>query len=500
VPLVGAFSLLACTPVSPEVPFPSASSLDWTDAPLILAAEDEFQAEFYEAYDFYLREQFEWVLDAHEPGELLEHATLTQIALERGIFDNEDLFNFGDELFEYEFRPENGFGDKLSGSGPTIHRVHRARIGGPDAFSCSGCHSKGGLDGAGASTQNAYFVADGDQAESIVVRNPPHLLGQGPIEALAREMTIELQAHRSAAVQTATTTMRRGESPLIAKGVDFGVLKVSAEGVIDASGVEGVSADLIVRPFGWKGRHASIREVVEVSFRVHLGVLSSELQEKVRQGVLRAEDYGGGDWYDLDQDGVSLEIEDGMLTSVAAYLAQLEVPVVRPPGHEKLYLYYENGREAFDVAKCASCHIPSLDLIDPMITIASANQNARPVEINVALDGESPKTAYDASRKVFRVALFSDLKRHDMGENLASESIDGDIPKRLFLTRPLWGLAETAPYLHDGRANDIDEAIRLHEGEASASKDLYLAMSKPQQAALQIFLLSLSRTPHLELH
>jgi CxxC motif-containing protein (DUF1111 family) len=33
-------------------------------------------------------------------------------------------------------------------------------------------------------------------------------------------------------------------------------------------------------------------------------------------------------------------------------------------------------------------------------------------------------------------------------------------------TPPLWGVADSAPYLHDGRADTLEEAIRLHSGQA----------------------------------
>jgi len=36
-------------------------------------------------------------------------------------------------------------------------------------------------------------------------------------------------------------------------------------------------------------------------------------------------------------------------------------------------------------------------------------------------------------------------------------------------TPPLWGVARSAPYLHDGRAPTLEEAIRLHGGQGKDS-------------------------------
>jgi cytochrome c peroxidase len=64
-------------------------------------------------------------------------------------------------------------------------------------------------------------------------------------------------------------------------------------------------------------------------------------------------------------------------------------------------------------------------------------------------------------------------------------------------TPPLWGLRDSAPYLHDGRAGTIEEAIRLHGGEASASAQRFEKLPARDQAELQFFLLSLA-APNLE--
>jgi hypothetical protein len=120
------------------------------------------------AIDLRRRENFDRVLDAHDPGELVEHATLTDAAFDRSSLGVDTLFVVGDELFGYPFRPENGWGSgradrKAIGFTPQLRRVHRGPSGGPDAFGCFSCHSKGGPDGAGTQTQNAFLLGDGER-------------------------------------------------------------------------------------------------------------------------------------------------------------------------------------------------------------------------------------------------------------------------------------------------------------------------------------------------
>ena len=65
---------------------------------------------------------------------------------------------------------------------------------------------------------------------------------------------------------------------------------------------------------------------------------------------------------------------------------------------------------------------------------------------------------------------------------------------RRFMTARLWGVADTAPYLHDGRATTLTEAIVLHGGDAQDARDAYLRLSSRQQRDVIRFLRSL-KTP-----
>ena len=55
-------------------------------------------------------------------------------------------------------------------------------------------------------------------------------------------------------------------------------------------------------------------------------------------------------------------------------------------------------------------------------------------------------------------------------------------------TPPLWGLRDSAPYMHDGRAETILEAIAMHDGEGRGSRDRFFKLSFHDQQALLAFL------------
>ena len=57
-------------------------------------------------------------------------------------------------------------------------------------------------------------------------------------------------------------------------------------------------------------------------------------------------------------------------------------------------------------------------------------------------------------------------------------------------TTPLWGAASSAPYLHDGRAATLHDAIALHGGEAELTSRRYAALAPLDRQAVLDFLRS----------
>jgi len=433
-------------------------------------------------------ERDEEFLEAFEFGEDSEHIYVVQTHIDEGRYDVARLFQFGDSTFEHEFRKLDGYGQS---SRPVLMRVHDGAYGGLDGFSCAGCHAQGGVNGAGAATATAFYFGDGKRTSSAVARNPPAVLGLGFVQKLADEMSNDLARVRHRALNRARAQGAALKVQLVSKGVEFGTITVTPEGDVDLSEVEGVDSDLRVKPFGWKGHTATLRRFGERAARIHFGiqshVLALEHQEDPDPGL-----YGWGpNWWDPDGDGKQRELEEGTITALAVYMALLEVPVIIPPHDAGLRQRWARGSELFDRIGCIDCHRRTLPLASATWLERSDTTDGPGVALNLDADGEPP-------RGDKQVALFSDLKRHAMGAELAdSNDNPAGIDPQVFLTRPLWGLAESPPYLHDGRAATIPEPIRWHGGEAAAQRSNFEALDETQRADLHIYLLSLSREPKL---
>jgi CxxC motif-containing protein (DUF1111 family) len=112
------------------------------------------------------------------------------------------------------------------------------------------------------------------------------------------------------------------------------------------------------------------------------------------------------------------------------------------------------GEALFAQVRCTDCHVPSLP------------------------SSRGPVNAY------------TDLLIHFMGPALQDNMNFGGNGSTgaEFRTQPLWGVSHFAPYLHDGRAATLEEAIQAHAGEATTAKNLYNALSPAQRADVITFL------------
>lgn len=445
----------------------------------------ELDRQLAEANEIQERESFEEFLAAAEINEDSDHLPITQEDIDADLYTKTTLFQFGDEFFSHEFTHANGYGDS---SFTTLTRVHAGVRGGLDTFSCAGCHSLGGPDGAGSPTQNAMIQGDGDRSDSALVRNAPALLGLGMVQALAFEMSRELRFQRDEALAQAKASGQPVKVALATKGISYGTITVQPDATIDYSRLEGVDFDLVIKPFGRKGTIARLRRFVEDAARLHFGVQSHVLALGYKDKPDVPHLGPGPNWYDPDNDGRQRELEEGILTTVASYLAMLEVPVILPPADPGLRDRWASGSALFDAVGCSGCHVRQI----PLIYTAwheTSDTTAGDVVINLFADGDKPRGSN-------LVEVFSDFKRHDLGPGLADpHDEEHGLPRSVFLTRPLWGLAETPPYLHDGRAATIPEAILAHGGEAQPVRDAFAALSTEDQANLHVFLLSLTREP-----
>ena len=315
-------------------------------------------------------------------------------------------------------------------------------------------------------------------------------MGAGFIELLAREMTADLQGIRKGAVTQARATGQPVRADLVSKGVRFGSLEAHPDGMVDLDSVEGVDADLIVRPFSRKGVFTSLRQFTINALNIHHGM---EAVERFGVRWTGSHDFSGA--------GVPDAITDGDVSALVAFVATLPPPTVKTELPDDWRTAAEKGEKRFEELGCVSCHRQTLPLKSLVFTDPAPYDMAgtlRNGETHGVIRIDLGQLAFAKTLKrndegEYLIPLFSDLKRHLMvdeqvnalGNELQAQRF---VERDVFLTPRLWGVGSTAPYGHNGAFRMLGEIIAAHGGEARFARDAYLALSPDEQDTVIAFL------------
>lgn len=402
----------------------------------------------------------------------------------------------GRQLFQRKFSRLEGQGP-VTGDGFGNIDVDLA-IGAGLSDSCAGCH--------GRPRGSAGF--GGDVVTRPDSRDAPHLFGLGLKEMLADEITAQLRAIRAAAVALAIQARTPVVRDLRAKGIRYGTIKAFPDGSIDTTGVEGVDADLRVRPFFFHGGTISIREFVVGALKAEMGLAMAHdpdlaaaqsgpvttpagmvlngLTDKIEQPPADEGDIG------------TVEQRTALVDFLEFYLLNYFKAGIGEQTSEM-----REGRRVFEKIGCATCHIPDLRIqrdrrvadVETTFDPVSGNFNrlfatARLLLANPSSVGQANAVKIPALRPFLVENIYSDFKRHDLGVNFHERNYDGSV-RTEFLTTPLWGVGSTPPYGHDGRTITLMEVILRHGGEAQEARDAFAGLLSHQQQKVISFLNSL---------
>jgi CxxC motif-containing protein (DUF1111 family) len=395
----------------------------------------------------------------------------------------------GRDLFLHEWTP----GDALAAGGDGLGPVF-------NASSCVACHKQGGVGGSGSLEHNVTVfthapnpgarAAHGvihqfaiDAASQETLQNVAPQFPKKSRPTLADLLALVPQPTNSPAnVQKISTNAAPITNQLnLVPAFDIGQRNTPAlfgASVIDAIPDEAILANerkqrgtfgivgrseeapagraarlahKRVGKFGWKANIGNLSEFVRVACANELG-LGNPLQAQP---------------VSLSNPGYrprGLDLTDRQCDQMTAYTVSLPRPREIVPAAPADAARAVAGKKHFKQIGCANCHAPDL---------AEAQ------------------------------GIYSDLLLHQMGEGLGGGGSYGDSPAESvdapdsdggstspseWRTPPLWGVADSAPYLHDGRAATLAAAIKLHAGQAAPSATRFTALSNVQQEELIAFL------------
>jgi CxxC motif-containing protein (DUF1111 family) len=212
--------------------------------------------------------------------------------------------------------------------------------------------------------------------------------------------------------------------------------------------------DGTIARFGWKAQNKSITMFAGEAYNVEMGI-TNELFPQAKEedpncnGPDKPEPNDVTRTDDTDKKNQSFFnplhiLADWMQFQVLMRFTDAPQPGPNPSASAV------RGRQLFTTIGCALCHTPTMQTAPVLNSPVLQN---RPVN------------------------LFSDLLVHDMGQGLADGVTQGLAGDREFRTTPLWGVGQRIFFLHDGRTDNIVEAIRQHASPGSEANNVTSAFA-----------------------
>jgi CxxC motif-containing protein (DUF1111 family) len=277
----------------------------------------------------------------------------------------------------------------------------------------SGRQDDDGGDATDCTIRQEDFAAHLNR-NNVVFRIPTPTFGIGLIEAIPDYAIV--------AAQRATATQRS------ALGIGGRPNFTLPSAVPNRNGNDGTIAR-----FGWKAQNKSALLFAGEAYNVEQGI-SNELFPQERDET-RSCQYASVPNDTTNMDGVTASDMLNGIQKFAFFMKFLAPPAPAPATDSTT-----RGKSLFVSTGCALCHTPKLQTGPSAI----AGLNNQPVH------------------------LYSDLMLHAMGPGLADDILQGGARGDEFRTAPLWGLGQRIFFLHDGRTNDLKEAILAHRSAATS--------------------------------
>jgi hypothetical protein len=250
-----------------------------------------------------------------------------------------------------------------------------------------------------------------------------------------REMVVPAAAAPNVTVERNTPALfGAGLIDAIPDDVIVDAAQTSLAGHPEIRGKVGRTTDGMITRFGWKGDVSNLVTFVSRACSMELGL---EVPGSPQPGKR--------------PDGYDLNLDD--LESLVAYVRALP-----KPAEQRTSNVQAEGAELFDSIGCTACHRPALGDVD---------------------------------------GIYSDLLLHNMGEQLddnASVGYYGSPPTAgsdVWRTPPLWGVGDSGPWLHDGRASTLKQAVAAHGGESWKVMQSWWKLSTTERDTVIAFLESL---------
>ena len=389
----------------------------------------------------------------------------------------------GRELFEHEWTPNDPLA-KGDGLGPVFN-----------AKSCAACHFQGGVGGGGEIGHNATgfevlprandprflagtlhnFSVDPGDKESFKLLRRQFPVRAGRTESRASSMSdcppqpvtvppfdpVRTISTQSTAIFGSGWIDRIAEKAIVQNMRNRAFTNVTREfglnfGSVPAGRLRTLPDGRVGR-FGWKAQFASLEDFVATACANEIGLGTPSVKQ--------AKPFGKPDAPDVTPD-----LDRRQFGQLMAFIDTLPRPVEVVPESPVERDAAKIGKKLFGTVGCATCHVPDLGGVKGIYTDL----------LLYTLDDPTPP----GGSSPYGPEPPPESPRPD------------DLPTPAeWKTPALWGVADSAPYFHDGTALTLHDAILRHNGDAKAVTKAFTDLPAADQLLVESFLHTLKAPP-----
>jgi CxxC motif-containing protein (DUF1111 family) len=231
--------------------------------------------------------------------------------------------------------------------------------------------------------------------------------------------------------------------------------------------------------FGWRGQVATLREFVLLACAMEVGLTNTSHRQALDPLDPRKKPPGN----DLSRE---------QCDALVAYVASRPAPVRLEPARPSDVRHVNRGEELFESCGCIACHVKDIGDVQGIYSDLLLHDMGTGLSDPIPAFPETGAVQTNAVCGRRTAQSSSSSAYGGGGGSVGSLSPEVLALRREWKTPPLWGVRDSAPYLHDGRARTLSEAITAHSGEAEFSVKKYRDLNFVARSDLEQFLKSLA--------
>jgi CxxC motif-containing protein (DUF1111 family) len=233
--------------------------------------------------------------------------------------------------------------------------------------------------------------------------------------------------------------------------------------------------------FGWKAQKPTLEDFALTACAVELGL---NVPEHEQAGLALKPDYKAP----------GLDMNKAECDGLVSFLKSLPAPVERQPANAQEAAVIKAGHKQFEAVGCANCHVQKVGTVNGLYS-------------DLLLHDMGPDLGDTGNYGIFIHDMPEDEQQQLPPQIIEANPLNPQQPAAMtaaqlakvtgalrqeWRTPPLWGVRDSGPYLHDGRADTLEQAVAFHGGQAAPATVKFFQLKPEERQQVIAFLKSLT--------